>query len=246
MNEISKEIYVTQKRLEVYIDVTCGTDLVPITLNVIDYEIPAETTATVYSIGKENKLKKQICTISENAISFTPQKGFFEVGSNLLQVRMTYQNKDLISFEIMVIGHESIVSDDAEEVNNNHGLMQQLLSEIGVLSARLNEALKIPEGGTTADAALNDIKVGYNGTVYDSPGDAVRGQVGELKSDLVNQENALNSETKRAIKRENEIEELFTMPTQEAVNKWLDEHPESTTTVQDGSITEEKIYKSFL
>ena len=184
MNKISKEIYVTQKRLEVYIDVTCGTDLVPITLNVIDYEIPAETTATVYSIGKENKLKKQICTISENAISFTPQKGFFEVGPNLLQVRMTYQNKDLISFEIMVIGHKSIVSDDAEEVKNNQSLMQQLLSEIGVLSARLNEALKIPEGGTTADAALNDIKVGYNGTVYDSPGDAVRSQVGELKEDI--------------------------------------------------------------
>lgn len=186
MNKISKEIYVTQKRLEVYIDVTCGTDLVPIALNVIDYEIPKEATATVYSIGKENKLKKQICTISENEILFTPQKGYFEVGSNLLQVRLTYQNKDLISFEIMVIGHKSIVSDDAEEVKNNQGLMQQLLSEMGVLSARLNEALKIPEGGTTADVALNDIKVGYDGTVHDSPGDAVRAQVGELKSDLIN------------------------------------------------------------
>ena len=55
----------------------------------------------------------------------------------------------------------------------------------------------------------------------------------ELKGDLV-------YETNRAINRENEIEKLFTMPTQEAVNTWLDEHPEATTTVQDGSLETEK------
>lgn len=32
----------------------------------------------------------------------------------------------------------------------------------------------------------------------------------------------------------------FAVPTQEAVDNWLDEHPEATTTVQDGSITESK------
>lgn len=34
--------------------------------------------------------------------------------------------------------------------------------------------------------------------------------------------------------------------TNSAVKKWLDEHPEATTTVQDGSIEEQKINKSFL
>lgn len=53
--------------------------------------------------------------------------------------------------------------------------------------------------------------------------------IGSLKGDLRN-------ERVRAITRENEIEELFTLPTQEAVNKWLDEHPEATTTVQDKSL----------
>lgn len=57
--------------------------------------------------------------------------------------------------------------------------------------------------------------------------------VSQLKEDL-------DYETNRAINRENEIERLFTMPTQEAVNTWLDEHPEATTTVQDGSLGTDK------
>ena len=60
--------------------------------------------------------------------------------------------------------------------------------------------------------------------------DRTKGQINELKSDLSN-------ETTRATNRENEIESLFTMPTQEAVNKWLNDHPEATTTVQDHSLT---------
>ena len=30
---------------------------------------------------------------------------------------------------------------------------------------------------------------------------------------------------------------------EQAVQDWLDDHPEATTTVQDGSISEEKLYK---
>jgi hypothetical protein len=48
------------------------------------------------------------------------------------------------------------------------------------------------------------------------------------------------AEEARAVARENEIEHLFVAPTQEAVNEWLAEHPEATTTVQDGSLTEKK------
>lgn len=68
--------------------------------------------------------------------------------------------------------------------------------------------------------------------------------VGELKGDLAieitNRNSAINEEKSRAITRENEIEELFSMPTQEAVENWLDKHPEATTTVQNGSLDELK------
>lgn len=52
---------------------------------------------------------------------------------------------------------------------------------------------------------------------------------------------ALQAETARATQRENEIEALFTLPTQEAVDTWLNAHPEATTTVQDHSLTGNKL-----
>lgn len=87
---------------------------------------------------------------------------------------------------------------------------------------------------TEGNTELLDIRTGADGTVYPSAGDAVRGQVSDLKGDL-------SDETNRATERENEIEKLFTMPTKEAVNTWLDEHPEATTTVQDHSLSIEKM-----
>lgn len=107
-------------------------------------------------------------------------------------------------------------------------------SKIATLESRMNTFTSLKEGSTTGDAELQDIRVGANGITYSTAGDAVRGQYNRLKEDL-------SDEKVRAITRENEIEELFTLPTQEAVNKWLDEHPEATTTVQDHSLTIDKM-----
>lgn len=54
-------------------------------------------------------------------------------------------------------------------------------------------------------------------------------------------ENGLASEESRAKSEEVRLEQLFTTPTQEAVNSYLEAHPEATTTVQDGAITYEKL-----
>jgi len=70
--------------------------------------------------------------------------------------------------------------------------------------------------------------------------DGLDDRVIQAYSEIKNVNKAVIEETKRAISKENEIERLFTMPTQEAVDKWLDEHPEATTTVQDGSLETDK------
>ena len=56
--------------------------------------------------------------------------------------------------------------------------------DIAVLIGRMDAFTQLAEGSTTGDAELMDIRVGANGTVYPTAGDAVRGQVDDLESEL--------------------------------------------------------------
>lgn len=63
-------------------------------------------------------------------------------------------------------------------------------NKIVVLENRMNTFTSLPSGSTSGDAELIDIRVPYNGfnnnQPYANAGDAVRGQVGALKTDLDN------------------------------------------------------------
>ena len=84
---------------------------------------------------------------------------------------------------------------------------------------RINNLIKLPTGATTNDARLEDIAIGADGRIYDSPGDAVRGQVRNLnnfKNDitiLIKPKNLLN------LNDENFKENQFISPTTGALNE---------------------------
>ena len=77
-------------------------------------------------------------------------------------------------------------------------------------------------------------------------------EIDSVRSDLGTEENtrrfeddnlllAIEAETARAEAEEARIETLFTGDVSEAVNDWLDEHPEATTSVEDHSLTMDKL-----
>ena len=126
---IYKEIEVTRKRLDVCINVTYGSDLLPIELKVTDFKIPSGAMAVAYANYGAN-LKKIICDIENNTIIFTLQEGFFEVGKNELQLRVVHNEKSLFSFMCTVVCHESFSDDDAKEVKEQPTLVEQLIERL--------------------------------------------------------------------------------------------------------------------
>ena len=75
-----------------------------------------------------------------------------------------------------------------EELKNffNFYDKNEIDSVINILQARVDNISSLPEGSTTGDAELADIRVGANGITYDNAGNAVRAQFNELKGDLSN------------------------------------------------------------
>lgn len=71
---------------------------------------------------------------------------------------------------------------------DNLDLTKASKTELDVERERINQMTKLPDGSTTGDAELADIRVASNGRTYDTAGGAVRGQVGGLieKTDAIN------------------------------------------------------------
>lgn len=71
---------------------------------------------------------------------------------------------------------------------NNTALLATKASkeELLMQKSRIDVFETLPEGSTSNDARLEDIKVGANGEIFNSPGDAVRGQYKELRDDFKN------------------------------------------------------------
>lgn len=112
----------------------------------------------------------------------------------------------LLKYKIYAGTPSLIVSDPTPTV------YQQLLiayanagTEIAVERARIDALLRLEDGSTTGDAELQDIRIGADGTTYDSAGTAVREQHKQLES-LINSPSLYNMDI---VKEHMGLEEMY-------------------------------------
>ena len=84
---------------------------------------------------------------------------------------------------------ESFKTEVNTSLSNQNTLINQTTnaqnSKITTLESRMDTFTSLKEGSTTGDAELIDARIGADGTKYPSAGDAMRGQIEQLKEDLV-------------------------------------------------------------
>ena len=173
MESIKRNIYVLRNAIKEKIEVTKGTDMIPIELNVVDYNIPDYAIAVAYALGQTSDVPKKIlCDVENNAIKFTPSESFFEVGRNKLMVRVLKDEKKLFTFcETVICKDSTIKINDASETQDP-SLVEQLLNK---MSDETKDRLVLQN-------EVEDIRKGYDETVYASAGEAVRRQISEARS----------------------------------------------------------------
>lgn len=185
MESIKRNIYVLRNAIKEKIEITKGTDMIPIELNVVDYNIPDYAIAVAYALGQTSDVPKKIlCDVGNNAIKFTPSESFFEVGRNELMVRVLKDEKKLFTFSETVICKDSTIKiNDASEAQDP-SLVEQLLNKMS------NEA----KDRLVLQSEVEDIRKGYDETVYGSAGEAVRGQIANVKDDMSKMRTNLSEE----------------------------------------------------
>lgn len=139
---IRRNISVLNLGLIADINIVYGSNLVPIEFYITDYVLPDNAIATLYCTTSDKKSFKCVGTIVNNVISFNPENGFFTVGKNILQIRITADEKNLYTFETGVNCKSRMETNDAQEIKSQPTLIDQLLTQVGNVNGELTKQQK--------------------------------------------------------------------------------------------------------
>lgn len=108
-------------------------------------------------------------------------KKYESAGSAVREQITAEKNKRTAADDALKAEFNAQITEEATARTNTDA---SLNSAIAIERARIDNLTKLGEGSTTGDAELQDIRVGADGKIYKTAGNAVRGQFGALNEDL--------------------------------------------------------------
>lgn len=131
MNIINREVYVLSDRLKDRIDYVRSTNTIPLYFEFKDYEIPEGAEAKVFVLKPSGKASYNLCPIFGQVVQVNvTDQMFAEVGMHLLQIQITKDEKDLVTFTQPVKVHRNFTAGDVPESGNEAGWIDGYIQDM--------------------------------------------------------------------------------------------------------------------
>ena len=155
-NQIERDVYVLQNKVKNPIEYVRLTNAIPIIFHFRDYDIPASSSAEVYVQKPSGKAVFDDASISGNDVTVTvTDQMFAELGFSELQIKITENAQELVTFSQPVIVKPNCTEGDADQSQNEGGFFDEAQQAIENANTAANAAQAAAEEANEAAAGAN-------------------------------------------------------------------------------------------
>lgn len=166
-NQIERDVYVLQSKVKNPIEYVRLTNAIPIIFHFRDYDIPASSSAEVYVQKPSGKAVFDDASISGNDVTVTvTDQMFAELGFSELQIKITENAQELVTFSQPVIVKPNYTEGDADQSQNEGGFFDEAQKALDDVKEASEQASKAVESAQTAvenaNQAVSDAQTAVN------------------------------------------------------------------------------------
>lgn len=164
--EISRDVYVAQKRIKNPIDYVQGTNAIQIAFTFRDYDIASGSTARVYVLRPDKTVEYNEASISGNTVIVQPTTSMFSLpGLSELQIQVLCDDEILATFSQPVCVEPNYI-DGGEHGENASDIfsdlliqMQQAVSSANAATAAANTAANRADAAAEAAEQVDVVQL---------------------------------------------------------------------------------------